>query len=139
MQDRPTKTELLEGVERFLTNEAIGGLEGPARFHARVAAGAVRMAIREIELEQSELASELASLAELLDAEEGAPSSLEETRARVRALNERLAETIRGGQLDEGELRARVLDHLRRAIVRKLAVTNPAMSARLVQELEEPL
>ena len=51
MNDRPSATELLAAVERFLEETAVPGLEGPAKYHARVAANVVRIVARELATE----------------------------------------------------------------------------------------
>jgi hypothetical protein len=66
MQDRPTCDELLAAVEAFLDAGAAPGAEAAMRFHARVAANAVRIVRRELALEDAHLDAELARLQDLL-------------------------------------------------------------------------
>ena len=75
MEDRPTMTELLQGVEYFLNDEAITRLQGHEKFHARVAANAVRMVMRELAGEQAELEEENALLRREVVARRAGPSA----------------------------------------------------------------
>lgn len=99
--DRPDARELVEAVAAWLTEEHAPGLEGGERFQALVAAQALAIAARELELGGGH---EAADAAELGDASE-------------------LAAAIRAGERDEelGELAARLREHVRR----KLAVARP--------------
>jgi aminoglycoside phosphotransferase (APT) family kinase protein len=47
---RPTASELLDAVRAFLTDEVMPATDGPLAFHARVAANAVGIVARELEL-----------------------------------------------------------------------------------------
>ena len=66
MNDRPDVAELLAAVERFLEESAVPALEGPAKYHARVAANVVRIVARELETEDEHLAREWDGLTALL-------------------------------------------------------------------------
>lgn len=138
MQDRPTKTELLQGVEYFLTDEAIPQLEGAAQFHARVAANAVRMVLRELAGEEDDLRKEYDGLRAILGLNEQAPETNEALRERLLELNEQLSKKIRSGETGNPAEHERLLRHLREVTLRKLAVTNPAMRELLIEELEQP-
>ena len=48
MQDRPTYSELLEAVQLFIETDAIPALNGPKKFHARVAANVLAIVRREL-------------------------------------------------------------------------------------------
>jgi hypothetical protein len=137
MQDRPSKTELLQGVEYFLADEAIPQLTGPAQFHARVAANAVRMVLRELEGEEEDLRAEYRGLCGILNVDESQPETLGALRERVLQMNETLSKRLRAGETGAPAERARVLAHLREVTLRKLAVTNPAMREILIEELNE--
>ena len=58
MQDRPTYDELLAAVEYFLDIEIVPNVPGARGFHARVAANAIRIVRRELELEDEQLVAE---------------------------------------------------------------------------------
>lgn len=139
MQNRPSKEELLRGVLHFLREEAVQTLEGPAKFHARVAARAVDMALRELDTEAADLAEELHGLCRLLNVEPGETPSRERQVARVLELNRELAARLREGRADaagpraadRAAFRAAAIDHLKRVTIRRLAVSNPEMAARV--------
>ncbi|MEN8181482.1 MAG: DUF6285 domain-containing protein [Myxococcota bacterium] len=125
MNDRPTGVELLRAVERFLELEAVPHLEGPLRFHARVAANVVAIVAREIETEETQLGEEWARLADLLGEARDVPSSRDALREAVAQRTDALVSRIRAGEADAGDFRARVLDHLRRTVEAKLTVSRP--------------
>lgn len=126
MNDRPAAEELLRAVERFLEREAVPALSGPARFHARVAANVVAMVAREIETEDAHQAEEWARLGRLVgEAEVPLPREREARRAALARRNAALAERIRAGEADDGELRRAVLEHLRRTTDAKLEISRP--------------
>jgi hypothetical protein len=134
MQNRPSKEELLRGVAHFLREEALSELEGAAKFHARVAARAVDMALRELETGEAELMGELGDLARLLGESPPDLNGPGALRSGVAELNRRLAERIRAGEADAGEFREATLRHLRRMTVSRLAVNNPEMAGRVRRE-----
>lgn len=125
MNDQPTAVELLRTVERFLEEEVVTGLSGPARFHARVAANVVAIVAREIETEDEHLAGEWARLAALLEETAEPPTSREALREAIRARTLRLVERIRAGEADSGPFRAALLAHLRTTVDAKLVVSRP--------------
>ncbi len=136
MQDSPSKTELLQGVQHFLEDEAIPGLGEEAKFHARVALHTVRMVIREIDAEESDLKTELSGLRRLAGGEsEASTLGLDELRGTVRRMNQDLADAIRRGEMDSGPLREKTLIHLCESIYRKLKVVNPEQSIAARAEL----
>lgn len=125
MNDQPTSVDLLRTVERFLEEQVVGQLKGPARFHARVAANVVAIVAREIETEEAHRTAELAGLRALLEETAEAPATADEQRAAVRAGNERLVDRIRAGDADSGPFREALLAHLRTVADAKLAVSRP--------------
>lgn len=134
MQDRPTKIELLRGVEYFLKDEAIPALEGPAQFNARVAARAIKIVIAELESEEDDLNEEYDSLCELLDCDYERPLRLDELRESIRDLNAQLVDRIRQGEADDPGFRKRLFAHLKPVHLRKLAVNNPKMGEIIARE-----
>lgn len=127
MQDRPSAGELLEAVEHFLERDVLSALEGPKRYHARVAANVMRIVAREIALGPGFLRAECDRLVELLG-EADAGLSAEATLAQVVGrLNVRLCEKIRRGDADGYPWRERVLAHVRRTVEEKLAIAKPEM------------
>ena len=129
MQDRPTVHELLEAVERFLTDELVPQLEGRGKFLARVSANVVRIVDREIALEQTQCDREWRGLDALLGAEP-MPQGREAVREEVARRTETLSEKIRAGEADAGDFRAMVLAHLRATVREKLAVSDPGLPER---------
>ena len=122
MNDRPTASELLEAVRRFLAEEALPALDGPLGYQARVAANLVAIVAREIESEASHLETEWRGLAALFGDEEGPPTDREALRSQILAWNQALAERIQAGEADADPFRQVVLDHLKRTVDNKLAV-----------------
>lgn len=111
-QDRPTAAELLEAVREFLERDVVGSLEGRRAFHARVAANAVGIVGREIELGPALAAAERERLRALLGRD-----------GELGDLNAELARRIRDGSLDDR--RAEVAAHVRATIREKLEIANP--------------
>jgi hypothetical protein len=125
VNDRPTALELLAAVERFLEEQAVPGLEGPARFHARVAANVVRIVARELETEEAHLAREWDGLAVLLGDDAPPPADRAVLREELLARTEELARRIRAGRADTGPWRVAVLEHLGRVVADRLDVAQP--------------
>jgi uncharacterized protein DUF6285 len=69
MQDQPTPLELLEAVAAFLREHVVPATTGPVAFHARVAANALDIARRQLELAPTANEREHAALVKLLDAD----------------------------------------------------------------------
>ena len=130
MNDRPTGVELLRAVERFLEREVVPGLDGPRRYHARVAANVVAIVAREIETEAGQLQSEWERLGALLGLREQQPITRDALRDAVRERTQALAARIRGGDADRGPWRDELIAHLRRTIADKLAVSRPPRITR---------
>jgi len=129
MQDRPTREELLTAVQQFLEDDVLPALDGPKKFHARVAANLLAIVQRELESDETQLQAEWQRLDGLLG-----PAPQPGDRAHLRqALRERTAELvrrIRQGDADRGAWRADVVEHVRQTVEEKLAVTNPKMLER---------
>jgi hypothetical protein len=130
VNDRPTGVELLRVVERFLEQEVVPRLDGPRRYHARVAANLVAIVAREIETEEAQLASEWERLGALLGLREERPALRDALRDALRARTQLLAERIRRGDADRGPWREALIAHLRRSVADKLAVSRPPRVTR---------
>lgn len=131
MNDRPSASELLAAVERFLEEAVVPALDGPVRFHARVAANVVRIVAREIETDEEHLAREWDGLSVLLGAEgEEPPRDRAALRESILARNEELSRRIRAGDADTGAWRRAVLEHLSRTAADRLDVSQPPRPAR---------
>ncbi len=131
MNDRPTAVELLGAVRRFLEREVVPALEGPRRYHARVAANVVGVVAREIEVEEQQLGAEWERLGRLLGREEpppASPASRDALRSSVRAGTEEIARRIRAGEADSGPWRDALIVHLRATVADKLDVARPPRS-----------
>src|SRR5208282_4305273 len=66
MMDQPSMRELVEAVRDFLENRAMPELKGHTAFHARVAANALGIVARELELAGAATAQEKERLKTLL-------------------------------------------------------------------------
>jgi len=130
VNDRPTSVDLLRTVERFLEEQVVGQLQGPARFHARVAANVVAIVAREIETGDDHEAAEWERLGRLLDDPAEAPTTREGRHDGLRARNEALTERIRAGDADAGPFAEAVLAHLRATVDEKMDVSKPPRVGR---------
>ncbi len=130
MNDRPTATELLRAVERFLERDVVPNVDGPRRFHARVAANVVAIVAREIETEEVQLGGEWERLSELLGERRLRPDRREELRDQIRVRTQELVRRIRAGEADGGPWREAVVSHLRRTVADKLEVARPPRTTR---------
>ena len=129
VQDRPNARELLESVRLFLENEVVAALEGPAKFHARVAANVLTIVGRELEGEEPTLVAEWTRLATLLGRPGGAPPDrLVALRAAVAELTEELCARIRRGDADAEPFRKAVRAAVGTSVAEKLAVANPRLT-----------
>jgi hypothetical protein len=116
MQDQPTPSEVIGAVAAFLKNVVTAQTTGAVSFQARVAANALEMMRRQLDLAPAEDAAELARLKTLL----GHDGSLAE-------LNAELARRIGAGELD---LTTPGLSaHLWATTMAKLAVDQPTYAA----------
>jgi hypothetical protein len=116
MQDQPTPSEVIGAVAQFLKTVVAAETTGATSFQARVAANALEMMKRELELAPTEDAAEQARLKALL----GEDGSLLE-------LNQRLADQIAAGALDLST--PGLKDHLWAVTLAKLAVDQPTYAA----------
>jgi hypothetical protein len=115
MMDQPSMRELVDAVREFLETKALPELKGRTAFHARVAANALAIVSRELELAPDATADEKKRLAALL----GHDGSLDD-------LNRELCKHIRDGAmtLETPGLSA----HLEQTTHDKLAIDQPNYS-----------
>jgi hypothetical protein len=113
MQDEPQPIEILAIVATFLREEAVPALSGRQSFHARVAANAVDLVRRHIELADASEKAETARLRAIFAAPSGG----------LAELNERLTRKLATGEMDLASPGVR--DHLWRTTLEKLAVDQP--------------
>ena len=116
MQDKPTPSEVIGAVAVFLKTVVAAQTTGATSFQARVAANALEMMRRQLDLAPAEDAAELARLKVLL----GTEGSLAE-------LNVELARRIEAGELDLTT--PGLSDHLWATTMAKLAVDQPTYAA----------
>ena len=116
MQDEPRPAEILAAVARFLKEVVAPETTGHINFNVRVAANALEMMRRQLDLAPAEDAAELARLKVLL----GTEGSLAE-------LNVELARRIEAGELDLTT--PGLSDHLWATTMAKLAVDQPTYAA----------
>ena len=129
MQDRPTARELLEAVRRFLEDDVVAALDGPARFHARVAANVLAIVGRELADEESLLVAEWTRLAALLGRPSVTPPErLGALRTAVAEMTDALCARIRRGDADASPFREAVRAAVAASVAEKLAVANPRMA-----------
>src|ERR1044072_2941944 len=116
MQDEPTPSELIKAVADFLRNELTPQISGHSAFKLRVAINALDLVTRQLALEGSSDAAELARLSQLL----GIEGSLFD-------LNRALAKRIASGEADlDAPGRS---EHLWQTTLAKLAVDQPNYAA----------
>jgi hypothetical protein len=129
MQDRPTRAELLAAIRKFIEDDVVARLDGPKKFHARVAANVLAILERELDAESTQLPAECDRLASLLAAPEATPIDVHDLRRLIRERTDRLCERIAAGEADSGPWREAVFAHVRQTVREKLEVANPAYLA----------
>jgi hypothetical protein len=127
MQDRPTALELLDAVRGFLEDHVVPALDGPRRFHARVAANVLTIVDRELRDGEEQQRAEWRRLGVLLGVpgDPTPPERASDLRDGVLAFTRELAARIRAGAADVEPFRGAVLAHLRATVEDKLRIANP--------------
>jgi hypothetical protein len=115
MMDQPSIRELVNAVREFLETRAMPELKGHTAFHARVAANALGIVLRELESGGVAAADEKQRLAALL----GHEGSLEE-------LNRELCARVRDGAFDLQT--PGFAAHLEKTTLDKIAIDQPNYS-----------
>lgn len=123
MQDQPTAIELVDIVAEFIRVHAMPQLQGHAAFHARVAANALDIVKRELQIAPKASSEEYERLKKLL----GRDGTLD-------ALNRDLCARIEAGELTLAT--PGLADHLWAITMTKLAIDQPNYSG-YVRALEE--
>lgn len=116
MQDQPTPSEVIGAVAQFLKTVVAAETTGAVSFQARVAANALEMMRRELDLAPAQDAAEHARLTALL----GHDGTLLE-------LNAELSRRIAGGEMDLTT--PGLSDHLWATTLAKLSVDQPTYAA----------
>jgi hypothetical protein len=125
MQDEPTPSELITAVADFLRNELTPQMSGHSAFKLRVAINALDLVTRQLALEGTSDAAELARLSQLL----GMDGSLLD-------LNRALAERISSGKADLNT--PGLAEHLWQTTMDKLAVDQPNYAAYRREQERKP-
>ena len=125
MNDRPDAGNLLETARNVFITQILPALPAESRYTALMIANAMAIAQREIAAGDAPLAAECGRLRALLSEAAASPAGAA-LRDVAAGYNRRLAGEIRAGRFD-GEERAALLEHLRRATNEKLAVSNPKL------------
>ena len=115
MMDKPSLVEIITAVREFIENKAMPELTGRTAFHARVAANALGIVLREIEMGPRANAEEIVRLQALL----GREGSLED-------LNAMLAVRIQSG--DIGLETPGLGEHLKLTTIDKVKIDQPKYS-----------
>lgn len=115
MQDQPSAIELVEIVADFIRNHAMPQLQGHAAFHARVAANALDIVKRELQIAPEAASEEHERLKALL----GRDGSLDE-------LNREFCARIEAGELTLNT--SGLEEHLWAITMTKLAIDQPNYS-----------
>jgi hypothetical protein len=134
MRNRPYKTELLRAVEGFLTDVAIPKLENRDQFLARVAANSIKIALREIDLEEHHLRAEVEALASLLGDATPRPASIASLTERSATLYQDLCARIRAGEFDHEPRRGELMRLMKEAALADLAINDPGLAERIRRE-----
>ena len=116
MQDPPDVAELLEATSAFLREVAVPQLSGHAAFHARVAANALDVVKRELELRPAAERDEHARLTSLLH-----------TEGSVEELNALLSRRIARGELTLQT--PGLAEHLWATTLAKVAIDQPTYAS----------
>ena len=126
MQDQPTAIEIVDIVAEFIRVHAIPQLKGHAAFHALVAANALDIVKRELQIAPKAESEELVRLKALL----GHDGTLD-------ALNRELCQKIEDGELTLET--PGLADHLWAITMTKLAIDQPKYSGyrRALEEMRE--
>lgn len=115
MMDKPSLMEILTAVHEFIENKAMPELTGRTAFHARVAANALAIAMREIEMGPKANSEELTRLRKLLNRDGG-----------LEDLNAALAVRIANGDLDLDT--PGLGEHLKLTTIDKVKIDQPKYS-----------
>jgi hypothetical protein len=115
MMDQPSMRELVDAVREFLETKAMPELKGHTAFHARVAANALAIVVRELDESPKSGQEEKARLRGLL-AKDG---TLDE-------LNRELCKRIRSGKFTMAT--PGLIEHLEKTTRDKVAIDQPGYS-----------
>lgn len=115
MMDQPSAIELVTAVREFIEKHAMPELTGRTAFHARVAANALAIVIRELEQAPAANADELARLEQMLG-----------ERGTLNELNRELCRRLRGNEMSASD--PALATHLKLSTLAKVAIDQPTYS-----------
>ena len=136
MNDRPTVTELIEAVRKFIEDDVVPSAGGAQKYQARVAAHVLSMVERELASQDRHLHAEWERLSALLEDDAPFPESRKEQEAGIRTRTEALVERIREGDADAGPFRTALFAHLRETVDEKLEVARGPLRDEPVKDTE---
>lgn len=115
MMDQPSAIELVTAVREFIEKHAMPELTGRTAFHARVAANALAIVIRELEQAPAANADELARLEQMLG-----------RRGTLNELNRELCRRLRANEMSAFD--PALATHLKLSTLAKVAIDQPSYS-----------
>jgi hypothetical protein len=115
MQDSPSAQEMIESVKEFLEKVALPELKGHTAYSARVAATALGIVARELEITPNADAEEKENLKKLL-----------KTNGSLKELNQILCRRIRSDELDLTS--PGLAQHLLETTLKKVEIDQPTYS-----------
>lgn len=127
MQDRPTATELLEGVKVFLKEEILPDADGERQFLARVCLNNLDMVLRELSTGEEAMRREWQGLNQVLDSDEDRPETNKDLAAELQRRNEELCRRIRESRGEEDSRWDEYFDHVKKTVRDKVRVTKPEL------------
>ena len=131
MFDHPTAAELIAAARMQLEQQVIPSIAEPRlRFQTLVAANVLAIVERELAAGEAYMAAAWRRAADLEGGDAGQPAR-EGLRAATAAQAQRLCQSIRAGEYDDGPRRQMLLTHLRQTAEEELAVANPRFLERM--------
>ena len=124
MQDRPTATELLEAIERFLRNQSAAQQDRWLRFQLLVCANSLGIVRRELEQEERNVRGEWTGMDALVGVAE-MPGKLAEMVSVLRDRNGELCDRIRAGDFDDPSRERALLAFFASEVPARVRITAP--------------
>ena len=124
MQDRPTSTELLDAIERFLRNQSAAQSDRWLRFQLLVCANSLGIVKRELSQEEANVRREWLDIDRLLEPDV-MPATLGETVDALRNRNAALCDAIRAGDFDDPEREKALTAFFAEEVRARVAISAP--------------
>ena len=121
MQDRPTATELLDAIERFLRGQSAAQADRWLRFQLLVCANSLGIVRRELEQEEPNIRAEWAEMDDLVGGLP-MPATLAEAVNVLRDRNAQLCDKIRSGAFDDPAREAELLAFFAREVPARVRI-----------------